>query len=241
MLNMDDQVWRVKGDPSSCDVCTSSKEYKFFVYPIMLDKLWVQLPFIDFKKEVFWWLRVAPFQFHPNYWAFVRDFEVVVKLFDRPRSLNLFFMMFEVVRQVEKVNDGVTRYKWVSLRKKMGFEFFDGYSWSFKKFKDDFLYVVPVNRAAMDKVVSYDVVGKIDSAQFHFDWSYDHFRVKTNTYSRKEAQLGVSDQRALKILCLWASRYISGSRLINTKVIVWASTQAELKAVLFGIILFFHR
>lgn len=98
------------------------------------------------------------------------------------------------------------------------------------EFKDDFLYVIPVNNAAMDEVVCYDVAGKIDATQLHFDWSYDHFLIKTNAYSWKETQLSPADQKTLKVLRLWTSKYISGSRLINTKDIVQANTQTEMQA-----------
>lgn len=94
-----------------------------------------------------------------------------------------------MVYQVEKGDDGVQRYRWVSLRKRKDFKIFDAYSESVKEFKDDFLYVVLTNKAAMDGVVCYDVASKIDATQFHFVWSYDHFLVETNTYSRKETQL----------------------------------------------------
>lgn len=105
--------------------------------------------------------------------------------------------VFEAVRQVEKDEDGVTRYKWVSLRKKRGFKFFDAFSESVKNFKEDFFYVVPVNDAVMAEVVTYGAAGEIEATQFHFDWSYDHFLVKINTYSRKETQLGQVDKRTL--------------------------------------------
>lgn len=61
----------------------------------------------------------------------------------------------------------------------------------------------------MAEVVPYDVVGKIEATQFHFDWSYDHFLVNTNTYSKKEDQLGQADKNTLKTLRLWKSKYIS--------------------------------
>lgn len=106
---------------------------------------------------------VLPSQLHQNSWVFIRVFEIVTHLLNQLCSSDLFFTIFEMVFQVEKE--------------------------SMKLFEGDFSYVVPTNDATMAEVVSSDVAGKIEAAQFHLDWSYDHFLVKTNTYSEKEAQL----------------------------------------------------
>lgn len=116
----------------------------------------------------------------------------------------------------------------MSLRKRKGFKFFDAYSESVKGFKGDFLYVVPANKDAMDEVVSYAVAGKIDATQFHFDWVYDHFLVKTNTFTKKESQLGVADQKTLRLLPLWMLKYTSGKGLIDTKSLVQAGNSCKL-------------
>lgn len=101
-----------------------------------------------------------------------------------------------------------------------------------KEFKGDFLYVVPVNKVAVNEVVFCDVAGKIYDTQFHFNWYYDHFLVKTNTYSKKEAHLGLADQKTLKLLQLWTSRYIFGTGLINTKALVQAGNPNKMQDAL---------
>lgn len=65
-----------------------------------------------------------------------------------------------MVRQVEKGEDGVTRFRWVRLRTKKGFKSFDAYSVSVKNFKGDFLYVVSVTDPAMAEVVTRDAGGR---------------------------------------------------------------------------------
>lgn len=144
----------------------------------MLDELRVWPSFTDFEKEVLCWLRVALSQLHPNSWAFVRAFEIVMKVFFRPCSTNLFFTIFEAVWQPVKGEDGASRYRWVSLRKRRGLKLFYAYFESVKEFNDNFMYVIPVNRAALEKVVCSYETSKIDATKFHFECSYDHFCLK---------------------------------------------------------------
>lgn len=115
LLSLSDQVWKVEGVPSDFAVSSPSKDYKFFVYMIMLDKLLVRPPFTLFQREILRWLRISPSLLHPNSWAFVLVFEIVMQLLNRPCSAELFFTLFEVVHQVEKRENDMTRYRWVSL------------------------------------------------------------------------------------------------------------------------------
>lgn len=109
-----------------------------------------------------------------------------MQLLNRPCSADLFFTLFEAVRQVEKGEDGVTRYRWVSPQKRNDFQLFDTYSELVKKFKGDFFYVVPVNKTALAEVVCYDAAGKIEATQFYFDWSYDTNFFAENQYLLQE-------------------------------------------------------
>lgn len=99
---------RVLPDVSVC--LWLSIELMFFMYSIMVNELRVRPPFTKFEQQVLRMLRAAPSQLHPNGWAFVRAFEIVMEAFGRSCLENLFFILFNVVRS-PKIDKVVSRHK----------------------------------------------------------------------------------------------------------------------------------
>ncbi|XP_025603572.1 uncharacterized protein [Arachis hypogaea] len=105
----------------------------FFVYSCLLEELHVKLPFTGFECNVLKQLNCAPSQLHPNGWAFLRSFEILMEYLEIEPTLELFFSLF----QAKAVWKGV----WVNLNSSPGFGIFKLYKSSFKDFKELFLKV----------------------------------------------------------------------------------------------------
>ncbi|KAL4357234.1 hypothetical protein AHAS_Ahas09G0166300 [Arachis hypogaea] len=69
-------------------------EFFFYMYSCVLEELRVKLPFTDFECKVSEQLNYAPSQFHPNGWAFLRCFEILMEYLEIKPSLKLFFSLF---------------------------------------------------------------------------------------------------------------------------------------------------
>ncbi|QCD86570.1 hypothetical protein DEO72_LG3g1094 [Vigna unguiculata] len=70
---------RVNAIDCVCHGHEGASEEFFYMYMCDFSQLYVRLPFNDFTMGVLRLLNVAPTQLHPNSWAYLQDFRVVVK------------------------------------------------------------------------------------------------------------------------------------------------------------------
>jgi len=102
----------------------------FYMYACMFTKLHVRLPLDEFTMGVLRLLNVAPTQLHPNSWGSLQAFRLICKalyLTPTPES----FLYFYVTRPRDPLS-------WVSLVGRAKISLLDGFTQSFKKFKDGF-------------------------------------------------------------------------------------------------------
>ncbi|MED6115690.1 hypothetical protein PIB30_093131 [Stylosanthes scabra] len=84
---LDDRVFH-KGD---------GWEY-FYMYMTVFIDLGVRFPFSEFENGVLSQLKCAPSQIHPNGWAFIRGFEVLMAYLGQKPLLEVFFSFFQAKR-----------------------------------------------------------------------------------------------------------------------------------------------
>jgi len=128
----------------------------FYMYACMFTKLHVRLPLDEFTMGVLRLLSVAPTQLHPNSWGSLQAFRLICRalyLSLTPES----FLYFYVTRLRDPLS-------WVSLVGKPRISLLDGFTRSFKKFKDGF-YRVRVLLAG--RLLYYDNEGQL---KFLFYW-----------------------------------------------------------------------
>ncbi|MED6123626.1 hypothetical protein PIB30_050929, partial [Stylosanthes scabra] len=71
------------------------KEWKyFFMYTTVFLDLGVRFPFSEFECGVLSQLKCAPTQIHPNAWAFIRGFEILMEYLGQEPQLEVFFSFF---------------------------------------------------------------------------------------------------------------------------------------------------
>ncbi|QHO08330.1 uncharacterized protein DS421_14g471640 [Arachis hypogaea] len=112
--------------------CGESFEY-FYMYSAVFVGLGVRFPFSEFERGVLMQLKCAPSQLHPNSWAFVRAFEILMGVLEIEALLKVFFALFQC--------KGVKRGYWLNLASAPGRAIFSLYRSSFKGFKSMFLRV----------------------------------------------------------------------------------------------------
>ena len=100
----------------------------FFGYDIFFSALSVRLPFTPFEVKCLDFINVAPTQLHPNSWAFVQAFEVLMEFLGTVPSIGVLFSLFHV-KDVEKG-------KWISLSGQPRRKIFDLFTSNFKHFND---------------------------------------------------------------------------------------------------------
>ncbi|QHO52787.1 uncharacterized protein DS421_2g42150 [Arachis hypogaea] len=105
----------------------------FYMYSCVLEELRVRLPFTDFECQVLRQLNCAPSQLHPNGWAFLRSFEILMEFLEVVPSVDLFFSLFQA--------KGVWKGGWINFNSTPGFGIFKLYKSSFKDFKEMYLKV----------------------------------------------------------------------------------------------------
>ncbi|MED6159213.1 hypothetical protein PIB30_040235 [Stylosanthes scabra] len=110
-----------------------------FVYESIFTKIGVQVPFTEFQIEVLSEFEVAPSQIHPNFWGFIRAFEVVCREFGCPTSLNVFLYLFKLTKPFSK-----DKQQWLSLRAHQGRKVFEMNEESVRDFKNLYFKVVPL-------------------------------------------------------------------------------------------------
>ena len=77
------------------------------MYEIVFCEMGLRLPFSDFEVAVFWHLRVALSQLHPNEIAFMRAFEIVCDYLKIGATIPLFFYCFHLQRsKIDRNGDG---------------------------------------------------------------------------------------------------------------------------------------
>ncbi|XP_072087195.1 uncharacterized protein [Arachis hypogaea] len=109
----------------------------FYMYSPVLEELHVKLPFSSFECDVMTQMNCAPSQIHPNGWAFIKCFEILMEFLEVETDLELFFSLFQV--------KGVWKGLWINLNSTPGFSVFKLYKSSFKDFKEMFLKVKSVD------------------------------------------------------------------------------------------------
>ncbi|MED6225156.1 hypothetical protein PIB30_090975 [Stylosanthes scabra] len=67
----------------------------FFVYSTLFLDIGVRFPFSEFQCGVLSELKCAPTRIHPNAWAFVRGFEILMEYVGVEPSLEVFFSFFQ--------------------------------------------------------------------------------------------------------------------------------------------------
>ncbi|XP_072061501.1 uncharacterized protein [Arachis hypogaea] len=105
----------------------------FYMHSCVLEELRVRLPFTDFECQILKQLNCAPSQLHPNGWAFLRSFEVLMEFLEELPSVSLFFSLFQA--------KGVWKGGWVNFNSTPGFGIFKLYKSSFKDFKEMYFKV----------------------------------------------------------------------------------------------------
>jgi len=83
-----------------------------FIYSAIFKRLRLRLPFTFFEKDLLTELNVAPYQLHPNAWAFIRAFEILCNHFGHPPSTEVFLHFFEAKNPGDR--------SWVSLNGVLG-------------------------------------------------------------------------------------------------------------------------
>ncbi|MED6114718.1 hypothetical protein PIB30_083157 [Stylosanthes scabra] len=68
----------------------------YYVYVGVMADLKMKFPFTKFECQVLTQMNCAPSQLHPNSWAFIRAFEVLMEFLECQPTLGLFFSLFQV-------------------------------------------------------------------------------------------------------------------------------------------------
>ncbi|QHO04331.1 uncharacterized protein DS421_13g439520 [Arachis hypogaea] len=79
----------------------------FYMYSLVLEELRVKLPFSNFECDVMTQMNCAPSQIHPNGWAFIKCFEILMEFLEVETDLKLFFSLFQA--------KGVWKGLWINL------------------------------------------------------------------------------------------------------------------------------
>ncbi|MED6132425.1 hypothetical protein PIB30_018815 [Stylosanthes scabra] len=87
----------------------------FFMYTCVLAEIGVRFPFTRFECSVLRQINRAPSQIHPNSWAYMRAFQILMEYLGETPSLEVFFFLFQA--------KGVDRGVWVTLSSHQGFPY----------------------------------------------------------------------------------------------------------------------
>ncbi|MED6200927.1 hypothetical protein PIB30_090053 [Stylosanthes scabra] len=105
----------------------------FFMYTCVFAEIGVRFSFTEFECVVLMQLNCAPSQIHPNSWAFIRAFEVLMEYLQEEPSLGLFFFLFQA--------KGVDRGVWVTLSSHQGRTVFSLFKATYRDFKKFYVKV----------------------------------------------------------------------------------------------------
>ncbi|MED6144047.1 hypothetical protein PIB30_011840 [Stylosanthes scabra] len=107
-------------------------EYVYIYTTVFLD-VGIKFPFTEFECGVLSQLKCAPSQIHPNAWAFIRGFEILMEYLGVDPLLEVFFSFFQA--------KGVRKGGLVTLNNVQGKTLFELYRQSYKDFKEMFVKV----------------------------------------------------------------------------------------------------
>ncbi|MED6186780.1 hypothetical protein PIB30_070050 [Stylosanthes scabra] len=111
---------------------TSGWEY-FYMYTTVFIDIDIRFPFTQFENGVLSQLKCAPTQIHPNAWAFIRGFEVLMEFLGQEPLLEVFFSFFRA--------KGVRKGGLLTLNSVQGRALFVLYRSSYKDFKQMYVKV----------------------------------------------------------------------------------------------------
>ncbi|MED6191449.1 hypothetical protein PIB30_000549 [Stylosanthes scabra] len=106
----------------------------FFMYTTVFLDIGVKFPFSEFECGVLSQLKCATTQIHPNAWAFMRGFEILMEYIGAKPLLEVFFSFFQA--------KGVRKGGLVTLNSVQGKTLFGLYKQSYKDFKEMFVKVI---------------------------------------------------------------------------------------------------
>ena len=105
----------------------------FFFYQTVFKRVGQRLPFNNFERELLTKLNVAPTQLHPNSWAFIRAFSLLMGYLGLSPSVDVFIHFFEAKSPGNNL--------WVSLSGVTGRVLFSPFQQSYKGFRGKFFRV----------------------------------------------------------------------------------------------------
>jgi len=186
-------IERVSGIDSVCHGREGFEDDFFYVYACMFMKLHVRLPFDEFTMGVLRRLNVAPTQLHLNSWGSLQAFKLICKalyLVPTPES----FLYFYTTRSRDPIS-------WLSLISRPKVGLLDGFTQSFKKFKDGFFRVRLLNGG---RALYYDECG---SPRFPFYWTEMPARLdalsKDMLYVESRRVADILERLPTKVLGKW--------------------------------------
>ncbi|KAJ1425412.1 hypothetical protein SESBI_11126 [Sesbania bispinosa] len=165
-----------------------------FLYAFLVYRLKVRLPFTEFERSVLKHYRVAPSQFHPNAWGFVKSFEILCGFLAVTPTVPLFSHFFDVCPRKAGERG------WVSLRGHNGRPLLTLYvdlaKSSRVSFKRDFFKVVPKDEVLPFWRSSWEE----QEPNFSIYWDSRHYDWGPRTYVTKYERLSSSEQHAFFLL-----------------------------------------
>ncbi|MED6204433.1 hypothetical protein PIB30_009176 [Stylosanthes scabra] len=135
----------------------------YYVYARVMADLKMKFPLTKFECQVLTQMNRAPSQLHPNSWAFLRAFEVLMEFLECRPSLGLFFSLFQV--------KGCWKGTYVNLNSFLGHSVFALYRTSYKSFQDMFVKV----RSVLEEFPFY--VNKYMCLRFSLYWSSEPIQI----------------------------------------------------------------
>ncbi|MED6145545.1 hypothetical protein PIB30_026273 [Stylosanthes scabra] len=105
----------------------------FYMYTTVFLDIGVRFPFTKFECGVLNQLKCAPTQIHPNAWAFIRGFEILMEYLGTTPLLEVFFSFFQA--------KGVRKGGVVTVNSMQGRALFGLYRQSYKDFKQMYIKV----------------------------------------------------------------------------------------------------
>ncbi|MED6195780.1 hypothetical protein PIB30_041274 [Stylosanthes scabra] len=153
----------------------------FFMYTTVFLDVGVRFPFTEFECGVLSQLKCAPSQIHPNAWAFIRGFEILMEYLGVDPLLEVFFSFFQA--------KGVRKGGLVTLNSVQGRTLFGLYRQSYKDFKEMFV----------KEVLSLTTVFKWDKER---EYAMRYLETTTDglkNYFKNRNERGFSASNAVKV------------------------------------------
>lgn len=160
------------------------KKYAFYIYAETLSKIHALPPYTAFEQYILDYLLLPPTQLHPNGWAFLRAYQIVLEHLSCTVSGPLFYALFTFVHSRKNTS--------VSFRVAEK-SFFRLYSDSIKDFKTHYACVVAMNLVAKKRVSKCEQ-GVIVSSKFPLSWSKHHYPLHPSDFLVSPENLDLEDQ-----------------------------------------------